>query len=61
MSGKNRTMQRVHAIVILRIHIRASSQELLYCFDITTTSCAMNRSIFATVFAGELGGFGFAQ
>jgi len=46
-------MQRSPTHPILRIHIRASSQELLYCFDITTTSRTKNRSMFAAVFAED--------
>ena len=50
-------MQSSYIILILRIHIRTDSQELLYCFDITTACSAINRPVFAAVFAQEVGGF----
>ena len=45
--------------MILRIHICTTSQELLYAFSITTENRNMNRSMFATVFSEEVGGFDF--
>ena len=52
-------MQRSESTLILHIHISTSSQELLYCFDITTANRTMNRSMFAVVFAEEVRNFGF--
>ena len=56
---KSRRIQRSMSIFILRIHIRTSSQELLYCFDVTTACRTMNCPMFAAVFAEGIGGFGF--
>ena len=52
-------MQRSPFTPTLHIHISTSSQELLYCFSITSFSSRMNRPMFTAVFAEEVGDFIF--
>ena len=53
-------MQRSPSPPILHIHIRASNQELFYCFNVSTSSSAIYYPVLAAVFAEEVGDFGFA-
>jgi len=57
-TSMSRIMQRSpHYRTSFRIHIDTMSQEIFYCFNISAVSSAINRPVFAAVFAEESGSF----